>query len=635
MTNNEPLTGRTFSNRYKLGERIGIGGMAEVCSAQDMVLGRIVAVKVMLPQYASDPEFTRRFRQEAAAAANLQSPYIVNVYDWGHDEDTYFIVMEFVRGSDLKTAIQERGPINQRKVAEIGVQVCQALSVAHQQDIIHRDVKPQNIMIQPDGNIKVMDFGIARAKNSTAEKTSTVLGTAHYTSPEQAQGHVLTPASDIYSLGIVLYEASTGVLPFDGTDAVSVALMQVKDTPRRPRDINPNIDPVFEEIILCAMNKNPDARFATANDMRTALNDFLAGRPINFAALVGAAAIGMGMGETAVLASDGFTSARTSVIQPIGAAGIGTPGVDTTQVMPLNPNMQRANMGAGRQYIDNNPPKKSGKGKVIGIVIAIVAVLALAIAGGFALGLFDSSEHIDVPDVIGLTAEQAEKEISDAGFEVGRVQSMPDDTKESGLVIDQDPSGGTKAAKGSKINLVVSQGTEELAVPNLVRMTLDQARAQLSVDGFVLGNVGDEFSSDIPEGQIIRQDPGANTKLAKGSPINVVLSKGIEEINVPSVTGMSESSARTTIENVGLNYVSGDEIYSSSVPQGSVIRQNPAAGSKLKKGETVTCVISLGPEPTPEPPTPSNNTNTNTNEGNTNTGNEGEGGNTSAEVSPQ
>lgn len=633
MTNNEPLTGRTFSNRYKLGERIGIGGMAEVYSAQDMVLGRIVAVKVMLPQYASDPEFTRRFRQEAAAAANLQSPYIVNVYDWGHDEDTYYIVMEFVRGSDLKTAIQERGPINQRKVAEIGVQVCQALSVAHQQDIIHRDVKPQNIMIQPDGNIKVMDFGIARAKNSTAEKTSTVLGTAHYTSPEQAQGQILTPASDIYSLGIVLYEASTGVLPFDGTDAVSVALMQVKDTPRRPRDINPNIDPAFEEIIMCAMNKNPDARFATANDMRTALNDFLAGRPINFAALVGAGAIGLG--ETAVISPDGFTSARTSVIQPIGAAGMGTPGVDTTQVMPLNTNMQRPGMGASRQYASNNQPKKSGKGKVAGIVIAIIAVLALAIAGGFALGLFDGGDRIDVPNVIGLTAEEAEKEISDAGFEVGRVQSIPDDTQEAGLVIDQDPSGGTKAAKGSTINLVVSQGTEQLSVPNLVRMTLDQARTQLSVDGFVLGNVGDEFSSDIPEGQIISQDPAANTKLAKGSPINVVLSKGVEEISVPSVTGMSSSDARTAIENAGLNYVSGDSVYSSSVPQGSVIRQNPSAGSKLKKGETVTCVISLGPEPTPDPPTPSNNTNTNTNESNTNAGNEGEGGETSVDNPPQ
>ena len=192
----ENLIGRTLNNRYQIIERVGVGGMAEVYRAQDNVLGRTVAVKVMLPQYAEDEQFTARFRQEAASAANLSSPYIVNVYDWGQDSGTYYIVMEYVRGSDLKTAIKQRGAINQRKVAEIGSQVCQALSVAHNMDIIHRDIKPQNIMVQPDGNVKVMDFGIARAKNSNADKTGAVLGTAHYISPEQAQGKELTSASD-------------------------------------------------------------------------------------------------------------------------------------------------------------------------------------------------------------------------------------------------------------------------------------------------------------------------------------------------------------------------------------------------------------------------------------------------------
>ena len=214
------MIGRVFNNRYQITERIGIGGMAEVYRAQDNVLGRLVAVKVMLPQYAADPNFTQRFKQEAAAAANLQSPYIVNVYDWGQDEGTYYIVMEFVRGSDLKTAIIERGAINQRKVAEIGSQVCQALSVAHGLDIIHRDIKPQNIMVQPDGNVKVMDFGIARAKNSVMTQTSSVLGTAHYISPEQAQGQQATPQSDIYSLGVVAYEGLAGHRPFTGTTPV-------------------------------------------------------------------------------------------------------------------------------------------------------------------------------------------------------------------------------------------------------------------------------------------------------------------------------------------------------------------------------------------------------------------------------
>ena len=217
----------------------------------------MVAVKVMLPQYAADPAFTQRFRQEAASAANLQSPYIVNVYDWGQDSGTYYIVMEYVRGSDLKTAIKERGAINQRKVAEIGSQVCQALSVAHNLDIIHRDIKPQNIMIQPDGNVKVMDFGIARAKNSVKTQTSSVLGTAHYVSPEQAQGKELTYASDIYSLGIVLYEAATGKLPFDGPDAVSVAMKQVQEQPVPPSQVNPAIDAALEDIIMKALDKKP------------------------------------------------------------------------------------------------------------------------------------------------------------------------------------------------------------------------------------------------------------------------------------------------------------------------------------------------------------------------------------------
>ena len=305
------MIGRVFNNRYQITERIGIGGMAEVYRAQDNVLGRLVAVKVMLPQYAADPNFTQRFKQEAAAAANLQSPYIVNVYDWGQDEGTYYIVMEFVRGSDLKTAIIERGAINQRKVAEIGSQVCQALSVAHGLDIIHRDIKPQNIMVQPDGNVKVMDFGIARAKNSVMTQTSSVLGTAHYISPEQAQGKDLTATSDIYSLGIVLYESATGRLPFDGPDAVSVAMKQVNDLPVPPREINPDIDPALEAIIMKAIAKNPADRFATAKDMRLALNDYLAGRPVN-------------LGE-------GFTSAETvvmgGVVPPVGVA-------DGTAVMP-------------------------------------------------------------------------------------------------------------------------------------------------------------------------------------------------------------------------------------------------------------------------------------------------------------
>ena len=376
MTGN--MIGRVFNNRYQITERIGIGGMAEVYRAQDNVLGRLVAVKVMLPQYAADESFTQRFKQEAASAANLQSPYIVNVYDWGQDEGTYYIVMEYVRGSDLKTAINQRGAINQRKVAEIGSQVCQALSVAHGLDIIHRDIKPQNIMVQPDGNVKVMDFGIARAKNSTKEQTSSVLGTAHYISPEQAQGKELTAASDIYSLGIVLYESATGKLPFDGPDAVSVAMKQVQDEPVPPRELNPEIDPSLEAIILKAMSKNPMERFATAKDMRSALNDYLAGRPVALGA--------------------GFTGAQTQIMG--GVPNIG-PIPDGTAVMPaVGGANQHGGSSQNHSYMsDNTAPKKKGK-KVAAVVAAVAAVVALIAIAAFALGgNSGSGEQIEVPDV--------------------------------------------------------------------------------------------------------------------------------------------------------------------------------------------------------------------------------------------
>ena len=568
------MTGRVFNNRYQITERIGIGGMAEVYRAQDNVLGRLVAVKVMLPQYAADPNFTQRFRQEAAAAANLQSPYIVNVYDWGQDDGTYYIVMEFVRGSDLKTAIVQRGAINQRKVAEIGSQVCQALSVAHNQDIIHRDIKPQNIMVQPDGNVKVMDFGIARAKNSVMTQTSSVLGTAHYISPEQAQGKDLTAASDIYSLGIVLYEATTGQLPFDGPDAVSVALKQVNDLPVPPREINPDIDPGLEAIIMKAMAKNPAERFATANDMRLVLTDYLAGRPV---------ALG-----------NGFTSAETVVMGGIAGAGMGAALADGTQVMPggavkpvtTNPTSYRTG-GSGF-----NDDKKRNTKRTALIVAAVV--VALAVVGVVVFSLLNASQSgSPVPSVVGKTQDEATQILQDAGFEVGTISSAYDENVATGLVISQDPPADSKRPEGTKVNLVFSQGTKMVSVPDLTNMTSDQAREELQKYGLIPSAGTAEYSDTVEKDHVARQSPAVGESVAEGTTVEYYLSLGPEGTEVPYVVGQSEGDATATLENKGF-HVSVEQ-RTSDEPAGTVISQTPSSGL-LKEGDTVNIVVSTGPE---------------------------------------
>lgn len=568
---NGNMIGRVFNNRYQLTERIGIGGMAEVYRAQDRVLGRLVAVKVMLPQYASDPEFTQRFRQEAAAAANLQSPYIVNVYDWGQDEGIHYMVMEYVRGSDLKTAITQRGAINQRKVAEIGAQVCKALSVAHNQDIIHRDIKPQNIMVQPDGNVKVMDFGIARAKNSMKQQTSAVLGTAHYISPEQAQGKELTPASDIYSLGVVLYEAATGKLPFDGPDSVSVAMKQVSDAPVPPREVNPDLDPNLEAIILRALEKDPAARFATVNDMKHALNDYLAGRPVS-----------LDDDATHVMSNGTFVppisnaAGATSVMQPLASDGSPVSGA---------PSVMRA--------VDEEEQAKHKKRRnaVIVAIIAAVALLVAAIA--FALSGMNGSSM--VPDVTGQTAQQAEATLKSAGYTIGTTTEVYDDSTDEGRVMSTDPPAGTTAEKGSAINLNISKGKGQVEVPDLNGMNADQAKQALTKAGLTASQGTAVASDEVAKDKVATQDPAAGTKVEKGSTVTFSLSSGPESVSVPDITGMSEKEAQAALSNVGLTGSLSDRKASDKVAEGDIISQSPSAGKKVSKGSKVSYVVSTGP----------------------------------------
>lgn len=560
------MIGRTFNNRYKLTERVGLGGMAEVYRAEDNVLGRTVAVKVMLPQYAADPTFTKRFRQEAASAANLQSPYIVSIYDWGLDGETYYIVMEFLRGTDLKTAIKERGAINQRKAAEIGSQVAQALSVAHAGGIIHRDIKPQNIMIQPDGNIKVMDFGIARAGDAGLSQTATVLGTAHYVSPEQAQGKELTGASDIYSLGVVLYEATTGKLPFDGQDAVSVAVKQVNELPAPPSTINPNIDPALEAIIMKAMEKDPERRFKDASEMRHILNDYLAGRPVNL--------------------GDDISGLKTQVMG-------GVAPVNGTAVM--NP-VGGANGDAGRTTVNkayaadanDEGKKKSKRNVVIGVVVALLAVIGI-VAAAMALG--GNQEMVNVPDVSNKPTAEARSELQAAGFTIGTETEVYNPDVEAGNVVSTDPAAGVQAAKGSSVNITISKGTEQVTVPDLRGMSADEAQRVLASYG-LNGQQGDTvFSDDVEENRVAQQDIAAGTTAYKGDTITFHLSKGPETASVPNVQGLDFETARDRLEAAG--FTVSLQWRDDSAAVNTVIRQNVTGTAKL--GTTITLTISNGP----------------------------------------
>ena len=568
------MIGRVFNGRYRITERIGIGGMAEVYKAQDQTLGRIVAVKVMLPQYAADPEFAARFKQEAASAANLQSPYIVNVYDWGHDDGTYFIVMEYVRGTDLKSAILQRGAINQRKVAEIGSQVCQALSVAHNQDIIHRDVKPQNIMVQPDGNVKVMDFGIARAKHSVKSQTSSVLGTAHYISPEQAQGKELTGASDMYSLGCVLYEAATGQLPFDGPDAVSVAMKQVQEEPLPPSQVKPDISPDLEAIILKAMDKNPYNRFQTARDMKQALDDFLMGRPVNIAG-----------------AASGFASAPTSVMGSV--PGMAGEAGGTAVMQPIGSDAgMKTNSYRGGNDIDMGKAKSKKRGPLIAVAaiaaIAVIAALAFAITGG--LGGGDK-----VPNVIGQTQEAAVQTIEKAGYTVGTVTEDYDAETVAGRVCKQDPEADSGLEKGGKINIVISKGVKKGSIPNLSGMTSEQAEKALKDAGLKAQYAGNE-ASDADKDTVSRQDPAAGKEVDEGTTVKYWISTGPEDTSVPNVVGSDQASAKAQLESAGFTVQVETGDYSDKYGEGIVMSQSPNGG-KLEKGGTVTITVSQGQDP--------------------------------------
>jgi len=523
--------------RYRILDRIGSGGMADVYLADDTHLGRRVALKVLHRRFAEDGDFVERFRREASSAAGLQHPNVVSVFDRGDHDSTYYIAMEHLPGQTLKELVTSEAPLSQLRAVHFGLQLALAAGFAHRRGVIHRDLKPQNAIVDENDTLKVTDFGIARAGASEMTETGSIMGTAQYLSPEQAQGHAVTASSDLYSIGVMMYEMLAGRLPFDGDSAVSVAVKHLSEAPVPIAEIRPDIHPLLDTAVMRCLAKDPAARYASADE----------------------------------LAAD-LEAAKAAMVEPGNTAMYAPVVVEEELYEPLP-----------------EEPRRRWP-------FLLLALLLLALAAAVAYALTRPQE-VAVPGVEGQQLESATRTLDRAGFEV-RVRRQ-EDPKPVGEVIDQDPESRQKAEEGSTVTLTVSSGPGTRAVPQTRNLSVEAARKRLAAAGFKIDDSIERRSSDdVPEGSVIGTEPPAALQKPIGSSVKLIVSSGPEQVQVPDVVGLTRTIAEEQLTDLGLT--PQVEVEDSEEPIDRVIAQSPADGDSVDEGARVVITVSAGP-PQPDP----------------------------------
>ncbi len=552
-----------IDSRYKVLTRIGSGGMADVFCAHDEQLGRKVALKLLHARFAQDPEFVERFRREASAAAGLQHPNVVGVYDRGEWDGTYYIAMEYLPGRSLKQLIQQEAPLDPLRAIDLTVQILKAARFAHRRGIVHRDLKPHNVLVDDEDRVKVTDFGIARAGASDMTETGSIMGTAQYLSPEQAQGHAVSEVSDLYSIGVVLFELLTGHVPFDADSAVSVALKHVSEPPPPPSAFDPAVPPELETIVLWALDKDPARRPQDADAFIAALEE----------------------ARDVVLAREAPGKHTTSFVPaPVPFPGGGATGAQPALAAGALPPAPVPFPGTN----GGDPSRRRRRAPWWAWLLAVVA-LAL-VAGG--IYLLVRPHDVAVPAVVGQDVQTATGRLQDAGLRARVVRATS--ARPVDQVLAHDPAGATHAAKGSSVTLTVSRGPGDVTIPAVDGLDEQKATTALTNAGLVVERTTKESDDAVPAGQAIRTSPAAGTSVAKGSGVTLVLSTGPQQVTVPDVVGLPQADARTALTDQGLKVATTQKTSASAQP-GDVLSQSPAAGAQASPGATVTLVIAQAP----------------------------------------